>query len=84
SITGNTKALVQLRKQIDRALEDAEGYPLDDATYRELGGDEYEVLVTRARSREEMEKPRTSEEASESSEQLPWAQSARRTREQSE
>ncbi|MGH3145567.1 MAG: hypothetical protein ACRDTR_07155, partial [Rubrobacter sp.] len=41
SITGNTKALVQLRKQIDRALEDAEGYPLDDATYRELGGDEY-------------------------------------------
>ena len=53
-IIGNAKALLQLRKQIDRALEGIDGFPFDETIYRELDGDEYEVVVRRARSREEM------------------------------
>jgi hypothetical protein len=52
-VTGNAKALLQLRQQIDRALKD-QAYPLDDATYRDVYEEEYEVVVKRARSREEM------------------------------
>ena len=58
-IVGNARALLQLRRQIDRALRDDEGaYPLDDALYRDNYEDEYEVVVRKARSREEMEPPK--------------------------
>ena len=55
-IVGNAKALLQLRRQIDRALKDEE-YPLDDAIYRDEDGEEYQVVVRRARSRQEMRPP---------------------------
>jgi hypothetical protein len=69
-IVGNAKALLQLRRQIDRALKDEDRYPLDDATYR----DEYEdeVVIRRAKSREEMRPPMP--ERREASEKLPWAE----------
>jgi hypothetical protein len=56
-IRGNAKALLQLKKQIDRALESIDTHPFDDTLYRELDGDEYEVVVKRAKSREEMRPP---------------------------
>ena len=56
-IVGNTKGLLQLRRQIDRALKDEDRYPLDEALYRDTFEDEYEVVVRRAKSRAEMEPP---------------------------
>jgi hypothetical protein len=56
-ITGNAKALLQLRKQIDYALEGIHEFLFDETIYRELDGDEYEVVVRRAKSREEMRPP---------------------------
>jgi hypothetical protein len=54
-IVGNAKALLQLRRQIDRALKDVDHYPLDDdSLYRDEYEEEYEVVVRRARGREEM------------------------------
>lgn len=79
-ITGNAKALLQLRKQIDRALESIDEFPFDETIYRELDGDEYEVVVRR-----EMRPlvPRVEE----APERTPWAEKARRqeeTREEEE
>ena len=54
---GNTKTLLRLRRQIDRALEDEDRYPLDDALYRDEHGEEYEAVARRAKSREEMRGP---------------------------
>lgn len=78
-VTGNAKALLQLRQQIDRALKDVAEYPLDDATYCDVYEEEYEAVVKRAKSREEMETPRPKPEKTE--EGLPWAERARRSRE---
>jgi hypothetical protein len=78
-ITGNAKALLQLRKQIDRALEGIDEFPFDETIYRELDGDEYEVVVRRAKGREEMRPPVPRIE--ESPERTPWAEKARRQEE---
>jgi hypothetical protein len=74
-ITGNAKALLQLRKQIDRALEGIDEFPFDETIYRELDGDEYEVVVRRAKSREEMRPPVPRVEKT-GPERVPWAEAA--------
>ena len=79
-IVGNARALLQLRRQIDRALKDQESYPLDEALYRDNFEDEYEVVVRRARSRAEMEPPKPPR-PEEAPERLPWAEVARRQEE---
>jgi hypothetical protein len=48
-IVGNAKALLQLRRQIDRALKDTDRYPLDEASYRDEDEQEYQVVVRRER-----------------------------------
>ena len=53
-IVGNARGLLQLRRQIDRALKDVDRYPLDEAIYRDEHEEEHEVVVRRAKSREEM------------------------------
>ena len=78
-VTGNAKALLQLRTQIDRALKGEGWHPLEDAIYQELHGETYEVFVKRATSREEMEPPRPKPERTEGG--LPWAERTRRTAE---
>jgi hypothetical protein len=75
-IVGNAKGLLQLRKQIDRALKDQDAYPLDDALYRDNFEDEYGVAVRKARSRVEME-PSKLPRPEEASERPPWAEVAR-------
>jgi hypothetical protein len=47
-IVGNAKALLQLRAQIDRASKDVTTYPFDETIYRELDGDEFEIVVKKA------------------------------------
>ena len=49
-IVGNARGLLQLRRQIDRALKDIDRYPLVEAIYRDEDEGEYEVLVRRAKS----------------------------------
>ena len=78
-IRGNRKALLQLRKQIDRELEGIDAFPFDDALYRELDGDEYEVVVSRARTPEEMRPPES--RAEKRPEKSPWAEKARKEQE---
>lgn len=77
SITGNAKALLQLRAQIDRALGGVDEYPLEEAVYEELHGEAYEVFVKKARSRADMEPPRPEPEKTE--EGPSWAERARKT-----
>ena len=75
-IAGNAQALVQLRKQIDRALEGIDRFPFDETLYRELDGEEYEVVVRRARSREEMGPPAS--RVDKAPKRLPWSEAALR------
>ena len=56
-IVGNAKGLLQLRRQIDRALRDVNRYPLDEALYRDEDEQEHQVVVRRAKSREEIRPP---------------------------
>ena len=74
-IVGNAKGLLQLRAQIDRALQDIDRYPLDDGIYRDEYEEEHQVVVRRARSREEMRPPVPRVEKG--AERLPWAEIAR-------
>lgn len=76
-IFGNAKALLRLRKQIDRALGGVDAYPFDDALYRELDRDGYEVVVRRARSQEEMREKSGSPRSKKTPEALPWAERTR-------
>ncbi len=78
-IVGNAKALLQLRRQIDRALKDQDSYPLDETLYRDEDEEEHQVVVRRAKSREEMRPP--APKGKESPDRLPWAE-ATRTREE--
>ena len=73
-IVGNARALLQLRRQIDRALKDEDRYPLDDAIYCDEHEDHYEVVVRRARSREDMMPPVPRVEKAQ--EKVPWADAA--------
>ncbi len=76
-IVGNAKGLLQLRRQIDLVLK-GEEVPLDDAIYRDEY-EEHQVVVRRARSREEMRPPMP--ERKEAPERVPWAERARRSAE---
>lgn len=75
AITGNATALLQLRRQIDRALTnpDAE-YPFEEALYHDVYGQPFEVAVKLARSPEEMREPVPRPEKT--PERLPWARLA--------
>jgi hypothetical protein len=76
-IVGNARALLQLRRQIDRALRDDNSWrPLDEGIYRDEDGEEYQVFVERAKSREEMRSPVPRPEKA--PERLPWAERALR------
>jgi hypothetical protein len=78
-IVGNAKGLLHLRRQIDRALKAEDRYPLDDTLYRDEHEEEHQVVVRRARSREEMRPPVS--RAEKGAERLPWAEIARRQEE---
>ena len=56
-LVGNAKALLQLRRQIDRALGDEDRHSFDEMLYRDEHEEEYQVLVRRAKSKEEMRPP---------------------------
>ena len=75
-IVGNAMALLQLRRQIDRTLKDVDRYPLEEGIYRDEHEEEYQVVVRRAKSREEMRPsvPRVEKAPV----RLPWAEVALR------
>lgn len=74
AITGNAKALLQLRAQIDRALRNGGSHPFEEGVYQDVNGTPFEVVVKRARSREEMGEPVPRPERT--AERLPWAEIA--------
>ena len=80
AITGNARALLQLRRQIDRALKDEGSYPFEEEVYDDVFGQPFEVAVKRARSPEEMQEPVPKPEKT--PERLPWAEIAKRTAEE--
>jgi hypothetical protein len=75
AITGNAKALLQLRAQIDRALGNETFHPFEEGVYRDVNGAPFEVAVKRARRREEMREPVPKPERT--AEGLPWGEKAR-------
>lgn len=85
AVTGNARALLQLRRQIDRALAGVDEYPADEEIYLELGGEEFEVIVKWARSPEEMRPPAPEAKLAELAEEsLSWVERARGSREDEE
>jgi hypothetical protein len=74
-IVGNAKGLLQPRAQIDRALKDVDRYPPDEGIYRDAHEEEHQIVVRRARSREDMSPP--APRAVEAPERVPWAERAR-------
>ena len=48
-IVGNAKALLRLRKQIDRALEGIDTFPFEDTIYRDVYEEVYEVEMRLSR-----------------------------------
>ena len=71
AVTGNARALLQLRRQIDRALTNPDAaFPFEEAVYHDVHGEPFEVAVKRAKSREEMEEPVPRPEKT--PEKLPW------------
>jgi hypothetical protein len=52
AITGNARALLQLRDRIDRTLGNETSHPFEEAVYRDVNGKEFEVAVKKATSRE--------------------------------
>lgn len=80
AVTGNRAALLKLREQIDRVLEERnDWYPFDDELYRDVYEEQFQVVVKRASRREEMREPVPKPEKT--AEELPWAELARRTAE---
>ena len=74
-IIGNARALLQLRRQVDRALRDDNSWrPLDEGIYHDEDGEEYQVVVRRAKSRKEM-RPAVST-VEKAPEGAPWAELA--------
>ena len=43
AITGNAKAFLKLRAQIDRALENEDSYTFEEGVYLDMNGFEFEV-----------------------------------------
>jgi hypothetical protein len=80
AITGNAKALLQLRAQIERALRGEESYPFSEAVYQDINGIPFEVAVKWAKSKEEMWEPIPKPEKT--AEKLPWVEIAKRTPEE--
>ncbi len=81
AITGNARALLQLRRQIDRVLADQGGaVPFEEEVYHDVHGQPFEVAVKRARSKEEMWEP--GPEPEKTAERLPWAEAARKAEEE--
>ncbi len=80
AITGNATALLKLRAQIERALRGVESYLFSEAVYLDVNGIEFEVAVKWAKSKEEMEVPVPKPERT--AEELPWAESGRRSAEE--
>jgi hypothetical protein len=80
AITGNATALLKLRTQIERALAGEDSYPFEEAVYRDVDGNEFEVAVNWTKSKEEMEEPVPKPERT--TEELPWAERAIRTGEE--
>jgi hypothetical protein len=75
AITGNARALLQLRRQIDRALANPDAaFPFEEAVYHDVFGEPFEVAVKRARSPEEMGEPVPRPEKT--PEELPWSERA--------
>ena len=80
AITGNRAGLLQLRAQVDRALADEDSYPFEEAIYRDALGEDYEVLVKRAKSRGELEERARLPKQNKTAEELPWAEKSRKGR----
>lgn len=57
AITGNATALLQLRAQIEQALRSESSYPLSEATYHDVNGIPFELVVKWAKSKEEAKLP---------------------------
>ena len=77
AITGNATALLQLRRQIDRALAGPDAaQPFEEAVYDDVYGQPFEVAVKRARSPEEMQEPVP--KPTKTPEKLPWMEIVRR------
>jgi hypothetical protein len=74
-IVGNARALLQLRAQIDRALKYEDRYDLEDANYRGDHEQEHQVVVGKARSREEM-RPPLPPKVEKAPKKTPWAELA--------
>lgn len=73
AITGNARAFLQLRRQIDWALTNPDAaFPFEEAVYHDVHGEPFEVAVKRARCREEMEEPVPRPEKT--PERLPWSE----------
>ena len=71
AITGNARALLKLRAQIDRALRNETSHPFEECVYQDVNGIPFEVAVKRARSKDEMGEPVPKPERT--AEQLPWS-----------
>lgn len=74
ALPGNRTALLQLKRQIDRALEGEDSYPFEEEIYRDVRGEPFEVAVKLARRRSEMEEPVP--RPGKTPEKLPWAERA--------
>ena len=72
AITGNAKALLKLRAQIDRALGEQTWRPFEEGVYLDLNGVEFEVAIKKARSKQEMREPVSKPERT--AERIPWAE----------
>ena len=72
AITGNAKALLKLRTQIDRSLRDEGSHPFEEGAYQDVNGTPFEVVVKRARRKDEMREPVPRPERT--AERLPWAE----------
>ena len=70
AITGNAKALLNLRAQIDRALRNETSHPFEEGVYQDVNGTPFEVDVKRARSKDELGEPVPKPERT--AERLPW------------
>jgi hypothetical protein len=74
AITGNAKAFLQLRAQINRAFRNETAYPFEEGVYHDANGSPFEVAIKRARSKKEIGEPTSKPEKT--AEQPPWAEIA--------
>ena len=78
AVTGNKAALLKLKRQIDRALEGVEEYPIEDGMYEDVYGEPFQVFVKHARKRSKMEEPGPEPVKSE---ETWWSEKAKRSAE---